>query len=63
MSDRTPRTMDWALQRSREIAKEDPAAERLLRAKCRWEHCTRTKVLLEWGDPVDWPGYTEEAAR
>lgn len=58
MSGERKRTMKWASARSKELWNgADPQAENLLRDKCRWEHMTRTGVLIEWGDPVTWPGY------
>ncbi len=49
-----PKTMEKALKISREVAREGGAAEEALRAKCEWEHMTRTAVILEWGDPRKW---------
>ncbi len=41
-----------------ELSKEirDEGGERLerLKAKCQWEHMSRTAVLMEWGDPAKW---------
>jgi len=47
--------MDWALRVSREVAAEGGPAEEELCHKCRWEGMTRTGVILEWGDPREWP--------
>lgn len=49
-----PRTREWATRVSREIKVEGGEAEEKLAAKCRWEHMTRTAVILEWGDPRGW---------
>ncbi len=39
---------------SREIAAEKGVREEKLRAKCQWEHMTRTAVLRDYGDPKNW---------
>jgi hypothetical protein len=35
--------------------KQGGPAEAALRAKCNWERMTRCAVLMEWGDPREWP--------
>lgn len=50
-----PRTMRWALFISRELGDENGVGETKLKAKCVWEHMSRTAVLMEWGDPREWP--------
>lgn len=47
-------TMKEAVLISRELYGSDTLAEENLRAKCRWEHMTRTAVIIEWGDPREW---------
>lgn len=48
------RTMDWAMQVSKELWESGTEAETRLKAKCNWERMTRTAVILEWGDPRTW---------
>ena len=36
------------------IRAENGEREKRLRAKCRWEEYTRSKVLKEYGDPAKW---------
>ena len=47
--------MEWAMEVSRARWESDTEAEEKLQAKCRWEHMSRTAVILEWGDPRTWP--------
>ena len=47
--------MTWALNLSGKLYREGGVAEARLQAKCRREQMSRTAVLLEWGDPRDWP--------
>jgi hypothetical protein len=49
------------LSRCRELWKLGPdhPAEAALRAKCNWEHMSRTAVIREWGDPTTWPDVIE----
>lgn len=49
------RTMDWAIRVSRELANgADFEAEEELQARCRFEHKTRTAIILAHGDPREW---------
>ena len=57
------RGMIWAMKVSSALWDgDDPEAELRLRAKCRWEHMTRTAVILEWGDPRDWDSRRKPSA-
>lgn len=47
-------TMEEASKRSKELRDEGGEIEERLRAKCRWEHMSRTAILTEWGDPATW---------
>ncbi len=47
-------TMEEALTISGIVKVENGIAEAALRAKCNWEHMSRTAVILEWGDPRTW---------
>ena len=49
------RTMNWAIKVSKELREEAGEAEQRLKDKCKWEHMTRTGVLIDWGDPREWP--------
>jgi hypothetical protein len=50
----TPEEWQRLLTISREVRKKNASAEKRLRAKCRWEHMSRTAVINEWGDPRKW---------
>ena len=39
---------------SKDIMEENSIREERLKAKCRWEHMSRTAVLGEYGDPANW---------
>ena len=43
-----------ALEISRLLYQPDEPADKLLRAKCQWEHMTRMAVILKYGDPREW---------
>jgi len=45
---------DKILELSREIKEENGQREEMLCAKCRWEQRTRSAILMEYGDPVEW---------
>ena len=47
-------TMTEALRISREIYSAGGPVEDALKAKCNWEHMTRSAVIMEWGDPRLW---------
>jgi len=36
------------------IYKENGERERMLREKCRREQMSRSKILMDWGDPAEW---------
>jgi hypothetical protein len=52
------------IARSQELWKLGPdhPAEAALRAKCNWEHMSRTAVIREWGDPTTWASVITAAA-
>jgi hypothetical protein len=49
-----PRTEAWAIALSKELYRAGGPAEAALRAKCNWEHMSRSAVIMEWGDPRQW---------
>lgn len=45
---------DAILRLSRWLYRIGGEAEERLKAKCTWEHMSRTAVIIEWGDPRTW---------
>lgn len=43
-----------ALQISKELHQKGGKAEKRLQDKCKWEHMSRSAVIMEWGDPRTW---------
>jgi hypothetical protein len=41
-----------AVEKAARLAGGEP--EEKLRAKCNWEHMSRTAVIKTWGDPREW---------
>jgi hypothetical protein len=46
--------MNAALEISRQVRVEGGMAEESLCAKCKWEHMSRTEVIINYGDPRIW---------
>lgn len=54
MSQVTQERMKELIALSAAVREHGGKAEERLRAKCQWEHMTRTAVINTWGDPRNW---------